>query len=678
MLPRVAILHQPLGSDAHLEFLHGEAGDTEDDDASILERARAVELEALLEFGQAIWRPTTYHYRLITGEHAEAYVKLSDAIREPRDAEVMASWLHRFIANDMGFVFDTGTMTPIAQALRLAAATAGCELGPIEMLDNYPRTGVDVDAIVDRVSGDPGLIVAVLSVSSTGTLLERVLGALDRKGSSLTVGRVVVLVDKSGRPSQGVDRWTPLAGQSPLVPPGPMDGSVCRLCRTPGRAQLVPINPFTYDAMFPTQLRQVVPDIRDPMANRALWEAAQRTDALAVERKGNTALRRFRSDKVPMGIVMRVGRLLADEGFRRDVLDHVARCQRAEGMSANSDLVLVPEHEAAEDGFPAFWEVVGPVLAPAADVPVTFPTAGTFDDNLRERIRAATSILVFQLGTVSGATLQRALVGIQSTRYDLTSFELHAFVVHLRPATSREWESIRNSYGHVGRQPQLRYAWKSILPDRSPLREERALLKSSDLGLLNDDAKAFVDARMNLCAGQYVGDRPAVLWGSTPDSVLTPNSIYGQRLDAVSTYVAVGSAMGAALVDPGRTTPEFRVFEMAAMARSYYDPIILGCFLRWIRPHEVFWGWTAREAATTAHHMLDRAEPAHRHILVPEMLLAAAHGKLTRDAALVTVASAAELRARDDIPQDVAAAVDVGRALIGDLDQLGPTDGFHG
>jgi hypothetical protein len=102
--------------------------------------------------------------------------------------------------------------------------------------------------------------------------------------------------------------------------------------------------------------------------------------------------------------------------------------------------------------------------------------------------------------------------------------------------------------------------------------------------------------------------------------------------------------MAAALARPEAAVPELTVFDIAAMTRSYYDPIILSSFLRWLKPHEAFWGWTATEASTTALHIIERAEGRHRKLLVPEMLLAAAHGKLTFDARNVVTKVAEELR----------------------------------
>lgn len=670
---RVGVLTHPLGKPARIETILGaEPSDAEMED--MLRRARAVELEALLEFGQAIWRPTTFHYRLITGEHAEAYVKLGDALRQPRDALALASWLQCHLQENVGMIFDTGTLTPIAQALQLQATRAGVEIGPMSMLDDYPRSVLDLGTVIDRVSGDHRKVTFVVSVSSSGSLLERIQAALSAKGRSVEA-ETTTLVSKTGSSSEGVDVWTPLPNQPPLVPAGAAGAAGCRLCREPGRAAVVPINPYTFDAMLPSQFDPVVPDIADPADNRGLWEAAERNEALSVERAALPELRRYRSDKVPMGIKLEAAKMLGDETFRADLRTKVEGLVEKEGLERTADLVLVPEHEGRHEGYDAFWEATRPFLAPKVAEVTPFPNDTFFSDELSEVIKKAKSILVFQLGTVSGATIQRALVGIQRARGDDDEFVLQAVVVHARPATERELKTIRNSYGHEGKQPLMRFAWKSVLPDRSPLREEQVLLRSIDPAELSAAAKTFWTARKELCGGKYVGaDPPSVLWGSDKDSHLTPNAIYGQALNAVTTYVAVGSAMSAALANPSQMTPALRVFEVAAIARSYYDPLILGCMLRWMRPHEVFWGWTAAEAKATAHHLLDRAEGLGREILVPEMLVAGAEGKLTKEAAEVTLTIAQRMKADPETEESLGAILELGIKLAGDPANLPATE----
>lgn len=673
---RIGLLIHPLGEPAWIKTIHGrEPSDEERDD--ILQRARAVELEALLEFGQAIWRPTTFHYRLITGEHAEAYVKLGDALRQPRDALALASWLHRYLEKNVGMIFDTGTLTPIAQALQLQAIRENLEIGPMSMLDDYPRSVLDLGTTIDRVAGDHRKVTFVVSVSSSGSLLERIEVALSAKGRSVEA-ETTTLVSKTGPSTESVEVWSPLPNQPPLVPSGAVGATGCKLCRQPGRAAIVPINPFTFDAMLPTQFELVVPDIRDPAKNRGLWEAAERNGALSVERAALPELRRYRSDKVPMGIKLEAAKMLTDNQFRADLRAKVEGLVEGENLSSDADLVLVPEHEARHQGYAAFWEATRPFLAPGVAQVTPFPNDKAFSDELSELIRNAKNILVFQLGTVSGATIQRALVGIQLARDDDDEFDLQAVVVHARPATERELETIRNSYGHEGKQALMRFAWASVLPDRSPLREERVLLRSVDPAELSAGAKDFWTDRKELCGGDYLGSEPpSVLWGSTPHSTLTPNAIYGHALNAVTTYVAVGSAMSAALAPSDRMTPALRVFEVAAIARSYYDPLILGCMFRWMRPHEVFWGWTATEAKATAHHLLDRAEGLGRDILLPEMLVASAEGKLTKEAAEVTLTIAKGVAQDPATSDQLAAILELGIKLAGDPANLPATEKIY-
>lgn len=673
---RVAKLVQPLGEPARVEVLSGTPLALQEE-ADLLARARGVELEALLELGQAIWRPTTFHYRLITGEHAGSYVKLGDALRQPRDAEALASWLHPSVEPGRGLIFDTGTLTPIVQALRLAACRAGREMGRVRMLDEYPRTVLDVGNAIDRVSGDPGLLTAVISVSSSGSLLSRVTEALASRGDSLQTD-IQVMVDKSGQERPGIDAWTPTRDCPPLIPSGSRDKESCDLCKQAGRAVVVPINPFTFDAMLPTQLQPVVPDVDDPGDNRGLWEAAQRNGAISVERKAQEELRRFRSKRVPMGIKMEAQKLLRDEEFRAEVQKKLRHMKDLEGLSLDADLVLGPHHEVAKhEGYDEFWKAIRPDIAPDVERVTPFPGEERFPEDLVRQIREADSILVFQLGTVSGATIQRGLVGVQQAKDRLADFRLQAVVLHARPATSRELETLRNSYGHDGGKPQMHFAWSSILPDRSPLREERVALRKVRPEKLSDGAQNFLNERLELCNGKYEdSDPPAVLWGSKPESHLTPNAIYGKDLDSVTTYVAVGSAMSAALSKPRQMSPDFKVFEVAALARSYYDPLILGCMLRWMRPHEIFWGWTGEEAKTTALHILDRAETLGQEVLVPEMLLAAGEGKLTQEAAKVAVGVAERIQGEASTPPELKAILEVGLALARP-DELPATAGIY-
>lgn len=523
-------------------------------------------------------------------------------------------------------------------------------------------------------------VLAILAVSSSGILLGRVKNAIDRKAASLASARIVIMIDKSGSHySEGGDgedaalgetiAWTPIPGQVALAELGTDQPDNCELCRDPTRARLIPINPFTFDGMLPAQFRQIVPSISDPNKNRGLWEAAQRCGAVAVEARPHDALWRYRPERLPMSAVIRMQHLLEDEEFRSDLRDLIRKRKQDDRLRGEADLVLVPEHEMAYEGFEQFWDAIAPAFGENMPEPVPFPPHKGFDAHLVEKVNEAARTLVFALGTVTGGSLQHALLGVQTSRGKSSGAKLEAFVVHARPATYREWSTLRNSFGVDGKQHQLHYGWLSVLPDRSPLREEQVLLKSLDSDKLGSaPARQFLEDRLKLTGGAYSGDRAAVLWGSTPESHLTPDSIYGEHLDGLSTYVAVGSAITAGRqAGDERAAPELRVFDVAAVSRSYYDPLILGSFFRWFRPHETWWGWAPSDGETTVKHMIERsagssssAEP--RWILIPELLLATAQGKVIRPAAEVVMA-AAERLLEQDLPEYVAAALEVGLEL---------------
>ena len=674
VVPRCGLLHQPVGEEPWIEEVYGHPCSPEEW-PDLVRNARAVELEAVLEWGRAIWRPSAYHYRLPSGEHAGTYIKLADAIREPRDAAVLTSWLARHLHDGTGIVMDTGTLTPIALEAARLQRDAGHESGPVAILDQYPRTAVDIEDAVDRAAGDYGRVLAVLSISSSGRVLERLRSALDRRGAGLQRKHIEVLINKAApAASADVTVWSPLPGQAPLAERGSDGADDCDFCRDSARARIIPINPFSFDGMLPAQLRPITPDWTNPSHNAPLWEAADRSGALSVEAPAHPALARFRSQQIPMSIVLDMQQLLADGEFVEELKSRIVGLAGTEHLRTDADVVLVPAHEREYEGFRDFWSAIQPTIA-TKDPPVhPFALHAPFDEALRDVICRAESVLVVCLGIVTGTTLQKALTGIQTAR-DHHAYHLNALAVHARPATPREWRTLMNSYGRDEGTWALHAAWITYLPERSPLREELNVIEELRLNDFEGPARQFLDERLRICGkpgtsglgaeASAAAVAPTLFWGSQPDAKLTPNSIYGQGLGGVATYAAVGAAMNQGMLDANeQAAPEFRVFEMAAMVRSYYDPLILAAFLRWMQPHEVWWGWQGAEARTTMQHMLGRSQPEQLWILVPELLLAAAQGKLIKPGVDVLKAYVETLKRTETTPGHVRAALDIGEAVL--------------
>ena len=119
------------------------------------------------------------------------------------------------------------------------------------------------------------------------------------------------------------------------------------------------------------------------------------------------------------------------------------------------------------------------------------------------------------------------------------------------------------------------------------------------------------------------------VWPSKHRPLLRPGSRYGQGLRAVTTYAAVGAAMQSARVNATQVgAPVWQQFELPAVLRSYFDPLIIAALLRWLEPHEAWWGARPEEAANVIAEAFARATEGDRKILLPELLLAAAQGKV--------------------------------------------------
>lgn len=624
---RVGVLHQPVGAPAWIEAV-------QEDPSGELSRARAIELEALLKRGKAIWRPQHYHYRLPSGQHAEHYVKVSDAIREPRDAHVIATWLLPTVREGTGLVLDSGTMTPVALAVQNLMRCVDLGPGQVAVLDRYPTTQLDVDAAIERAADRGRNVIGLLSINSSGRVRDRMMQALEDRRVALS-GDLHVLVDTTPpQPRAGLQTWHPIAGAEPLVKRGSAAEQECNLCRDPARARLIPINPSSLDGMIRPELRLIMPSVSAPRGSRRFWEAAHRLNAITIEGTPAKSVRAFRLEE-RMAVVADLSQMIGDREFQDLCHDRLEEVLQGTEVDGTAELVLVPEHETDFDHFRAFWGRVGPLLGSSYE---PFPVEGEFSDDLKQKIREADKVAVFALGAVTGRSLQRALVGAEEARESI-AYELPAVVVHARPATKREWITLCNSYAS-----QMYAAWHTYLPDLSPMAEENRVLELIDPGHLEGAARDFYDSRSKLCAGELGEGAQPVFWGSSAGDVLTPHSIYGQRIDVTTTYAAVGAAMAQGRIDSEeKGAPELHVFELEAMFRSYYDPIIVCAFLRWLRPFEAWWGWEPTKAAQIIEGLLGRSSEADIRILVPELLLAVGQGKVPPAAAQRVVAHAEAL-----------------------------------
>jgi len=657
------VLRQPVGEPAWIE------GDVPEADwPDLLDRARAIEIEALLEWGDGVWRPSTYHYRLPSGEHAAGFVRVADAVQRPRDAEVLASWMHADLADRIGVVVDTGTLSSVVQALLGAIRSKGWHPGLVTVLDGYPATAFDVTRLLRDTASSDGLLT-LLSVNSSGRVRDHLIDGLKalqagtRRSLHVLVAKQEIAFHRDDAGDDvAVHTWHPRPDSSPLIRYDAESADVCELCRRAQTAVLIPISPRSFDGTLPDTLATITPAIADARRNRELWQLCNAGATISLDSKPCEDIK-WRAPET-MSIVINHEELLKSGEFRNAAarcLEDQLRYNRCRPKKA--DLVLMPEHEFNYSYRSALIKSMKEVLGTNPKV-MPFPLNDEWSDDLKKAVRQADECIgVLTLGAVTGTTLHSALAAVQSAR-DPGPYDLYAYVLHARLSQRRTWETLENSYANL-----IFAAWHSYLPNRSPLQDERRTLdelsSAAESGLSNA-ARSFLDARRRYVAGDEPGSEIGVFWGSKSISKLTPNSIFGQSLTGPAIYAAVCSAMERARGEDlaNRPAPIRRVFEMPAIVRSYYDPMILAAILRWLEPHEAWWGKELADEGNIVDWMLGRATAEQAAILLPELLLATAQGKLNRPGAQSAQAKASALLESDELTAEQKAPIELGRALV--------------
>ena len=156
----------------------------------LLARARAAEMGALLEWGNALWRPDTYHYVLPSGRHASSFIRLADAFQDFRAAAALATWLYGALSPETPttVVMDIGTLMPVVGELERAAerhrdvSHSSAAIGKVHSLDRYPSTSLGLHTRLLDMSPDSP-ILGLMSVSDSGGFAQRLLNALAALGA---------------------------------------------------------------------------------------------------------------------------------------------------------------------------------------------------------------------------------------------------------------------------------------------------------------------------------------------------------------------------------------------------------------------------------------------------------------------------------------------------------------
>jgi hypothetical protein len=400
------------------------SGDPPANQDAVVSHARSVELQALLRRSNAVWEPTTYHYRLPNGEHTDTFIRFADAIQSPQDAYVLACWLSDRLSNGVGIVADTGGLTPILIQLETFMARYGLGVAGMAILEAYPAGRPMVRRTVESVATEFGSsIIGIQSVSSSGGLLRTFSDEIERVANSFGFDYSLdVLIDRLGAsescsvlsPNEGtrILSWVGLgeSGRSGAT-------GTCELCRNPYKAQFVAIDPRTYGEMALPAPHLVMPNTTYADAAHLFWERATESCGVSIEANPHPSSRVARGKRTALP-VRPIFELIAHVEGLTDVV--AARSRQLDSVSqlSRTGLVLAPQRDVSSVARPAFAgggeiNLENSARALLAGISVS-PATPIVHDRDPGGLGAAlallpetASILVFSWGAVTGLTLRR-------------------------------------------------------------------------------------------------------------------------------------------------------------------------------------------------------------------------------------------------------------------------------
>ncbi|WP_419554651.1 hypothetical protein [Candidatus Poriferisodalis sp.] len=671
----IGLVSVRVGEQHSIQWLDGQNSDgaQESFDLQVLVRCRQVELATLIKNGRALWQPEHYHYRLPSGRHSGSFVRLADAVRSVRDADVLAWWLLSDVESGSGLVIDTSTIVPIALALRSQCAAAGVQLGALHSLRSYPATLSEFARAVRDASIRNAPVLALLSVSSTGTLKERLVTALKS-----VVGdrwRMHVFVDKLGTEATAFDSSLgDLVGNTCTwfctdiddTYRSELPAQACKLCKSGTRARVVQIDPRSFDGLVLPDPKLVTPDIRFAEQSGDFWSICDGANALALDVEPHPSSAPFRPHRFTMGIRVDFDPLLVKpepvslptssnppsaspepaeagqspksvETLQEAASKFLARLvdNSPDSFPARSQLFvgLASEFQRGDGAGEAFFRTLLGNVRPGVEVHAVSAQEEHASKELRELIKSRDQICLVALGVVTGASLHNVLAYIQHVRRDLNlpAAEVGALVIHLRPPSERERSTIINPFG----SSRFHAIYESLLPyGRSPMRDEQDYLNSLSHWTEIETIDYFRTRLDYLREGSLdAQENMGIFWGLDKDDpvIMRPGSWYGESLSGLATLIAVGSAIQRRrhVQETAGIAPEWRQFEIPAVFRSYYDPFIVASVLRWLQPEECWWGREVDASVQVVRELLNSYSSQHdRRLIIGELLLAAALGKV--------------------------------------------------
>lgn len=538
------------------------------------------------------------HYVLPSGAHANAFVRLALCLRDDQDVERLADWIVPHCSSKTAIVVDTGTILPLAQAIRrrfeipsvgdteasgvpvgvrlraawsiISGRKTKAESIPLIAARRYDETSTHTRRLIRSAAarlGPGSKVLYLISVNSTGHLIRQLRGWTP--SDMATHVSVVALVDS--QPLEGL--WSIAQVRIERWPVVDDDGRCERCSRSVHR---VSIDPETYERVPQLKHQRYSLSPTQERDNVSLWEAADRVNAIRFHydvTHGDTAIQRVRH----FAIHVAVDRLLSDEQFYGAALGKLRELEAP-------DVVLIPSTTAyaqlsrlSIDAFPS--------------AEILRVSGGRIDGAALSRLSTEdTNILIVDAALVSGNQLLSLRKSINTIHTSSgRSGRVDVFVVLSRPSTSVDREKVNQSYrspSHPGSRVHALY--NVLLPATgrksacSFCQEYYAIVER--IGQLREPAYAAANARRAALEKNDVW--PMFVPSAAPGGL--EDKLHDSFLGAIGPKAAFASACSTAqaLQDKLSTPPIsdtqdcVSVIDIAKAANQYLDGVLLAAFLR--------------------------------------------------------------------------------------------------
>jgi hypothetical protein len=526
-----------------------------------LDEIRNYELATLVLESGAVYRESGCHFLLPSSSyHAEAFIRLADALDDHTDLVRLADWVLPLLDADTALLGDNGSLLGLLGVVsREALSRFGWHLA-VATFNQYPSDNDSIRSFIDGFRAqDWKRLLFLVTVSSSGSIAGRV-EALREEGVDVEVA-ILCGTDPPGDGPQCfarhlVERWKVEVNER------------CRRC---GDLQTLIIDPQTYEVRTSMHSVREGIDIEEAKRCAPFWEAADQQDAVALHvwvqtADGNPAGNRH------LAIAIDVEALLRDSWFRE-------RCLLALRRQPTPDLALIPRHDSTAALRELIAEAHGIDPAKILDLEI-----GDFEDPVLAALSESKRLLVADEVVITAETM----VTLRRRAYEAKGgLEIWGFTPLLRPPSTLERRHLFRPFQGPGAEGEggMRFASGFELsmpppgPGGCPWCAEMDLLETR-LTNLSGPPRELAEERVARLRSNAGFGSPLLLRGDTPGT-RTEGSYFGElRPEAAFAAASAVAQHQKDAFQRDRGVNELRYFNVPLAIEALYDTVLLGGMLR--------------------------------------------------------------------------------------------------